>query len=321
MTPERWDLSTSEMNQLANFLDRLRTRTADARSSRLSVHNQNRVLNFLQQMQEDRDDFRSMAMERISEALSSCDDRVALLMNEIDVQVNIRKAQQSRNPERALKRVACELMVLQVAKEHAIAKCNEYTQNGVHHDPIEVHLVFEVAMANRFDLQIGAREMLFGASVSRRAIREAGDAAQRLVYNQAERQAFRSNWKPWQQFERKQQAESLSYAEIPLNYSYNASDDDQCMFTLDSYPEIEDPVVLNGRLYSHAELMTWWIENGCDPLNRSQAVSLSDIKRVPTAAERDNQAMRLRESLEFWVMQANTQQLPQRLERVQEILA
>ncbi|MEJ2682078.1 MAG: NEL-type E3 ubiquitin ligase domain-containing protein, partial [Gammaproteobacteria bacterium] len=97
-----WNLNAGQEVQLMTFLSRLH-QTADAKNCNTKPNLQHRVQSFLIQMEKNQDDYRNQALERIAEGLESCDDRVILIMNDIEKLTRIREASCSENPEASLR--------------------------------------------------------------------------------------------------------------------------------------------------------------------------------------------------------------------------
>ncbi|MEJ2755592.1 MAG: NEL-type E3 ubiquitin ligase domain-containing protein, partial [Gammaproteobacteria bacterium] len=271
-----WNLNAEQEVQLMTFLSRLH-QTADAKNCNTKPNLQHRVQSFLIQMEKNQDDYRNQALERIAEGLESCDDRVILIMNDIEKLTRIREASCSENPEASLRSLGQSLLALEVVHRHAAEKC----KHAHFVDEIEVYLALEIKLADALNLPVSTKNMLFErcANLTEQEIAAARKEALATVNDPQKVKTYLESWEPWQTLQRTAQARQLSWSALP--HSTASFDQSECcLISSRSLSELEDPVAVGQVLYSLESFLTWWVQQGTDPATKLK-IDLSAIKAVP----------------------------------------
>ncbi|MEJ2755807.1 MAG: NEL-type E3 ubiquitin ligase domain-containing protein, partial [Gammaproteobacteria bacterium] len=267
-----WQLSAGQEAQLMTFLSRLH-QTAEAQNRTTKPSLQYRVQSFLSQMKDNRDDYRALALERISQGLESCDDGVILIMNDIEKLTRIRQASLSENPEAALRELGQSLLALDVVQRHAAAKC----ARSLFVDPVEVYLALEIRLADELNLPVSTRHMLFErcANLTERDIEAAKQEALSVISNPQNTQNYLERWAPWKRYQRLQQIAHLSWDQLPTSHkSFELNE--VCAISGARLDALQDPICVGQTLYSLKSFLTWWGEHGTDPVTRL-SVGISSI--------------------------------------------
>jgi len=272
---EQWALTAPQHADVTTFLSRLHN-TAEAANPNTRPNVQNRINDFLEQMQCNTNAYRSQALALISDSLHSCDDRVILTLNNIEILSRIRQATTSATPKTNLKALGTALLALEVVHRHAAQKC----VNSSFVDPIEVYLAFEIELASDLNLPVSTENMLFAgcANLTTTDIANAKVEAQSTIETPVKVDNYLAQWTPWQQLERAEQLTDCSWQDLSVA-EQRFLPTDTCVISGLSLDELTDPVCLSGNLYSFTALATWWGEHGNDPAT-TKPVLLTEIQQV-----------------------------------------
>ena len=156
---------------------------------------------------------------------------------------------------------------------NAKAKAHKETLTWV--DEIEIYLAFQIGLAERFDLPVKTRNMLFRgcAQVSSEQLQAFGDEIEQECTDE-KLEAFLQTWSPWVKFQKQAQVipayEELTVADREL------TDDDTCVITLCAPDE---PVLYNGRVYDYGSFVYQYQTDGRDPVDRAK-IDLSQLQRI-----------------------------------------
>ncbi len=275
LTPDDWGLNGPENQNLTTFLSRLH-QTADAQNVHSRPHLQARISAFLRQMQHNPNGFRALAMERVSQGISSCDDRVILIMNNIELLTRIEDARSCADPAAALRKLAKSLVALEVVHRHAARKCA--SMGFV--DPIEVYLAFEIKLKADLDLPVSTENMLFEgcAGLTTNNIAEAKQEALNILANEDNVTQYLNQWEPWQQFERGTSAHQLNWNALPTT-THPFVPSDTCIISSKELREMTHPVCIGEHLYDLNALLTHWVVQGTNPTT-NLPLSLDQLEKV-----------------------------------------
>ncbi len=275
-------LTDQQCGQIRHFLNRLKKSAEFRHGPQAKMLLAQRVTDLLEQLWLN-SDFLNSALYHIEQGLTNCEDRTLLMLNRIEIQLRIIHAEQSPDPEQALRALALGLIKWETVQEHAEQSCQSLLhsrprQNEI--DEIQIYLRYESRLAERLGLPLSTRHMLYPAQVDESELEAAALAAQAAADNPETLEHYLNNWAPWQQLQRKKAAESLTWAELPIVHG-SADPDAYCPFTLKPYEELEEPVALPGctAAIEFAELKQWWIENGTHPIITHQPLERSDFTR------------------------------------------
>jgi hypothetical protein len=124
--------------------------------------------------------------------------------------------------------------------------------------------------------------MLYGSGVTAEEIENAAVDAERRSRDPRLVRAFFDSWTPWQQSQRREQAEATRYDALPQG-AVRINEQLICPLTQESLASLEEPVYLgrgsNIRVYEYSDLVKWWLSRGTDPAT-TQPFSLSDLWRA-----------------------------------------
>ncbi len=194
-------LGSDQASTLKKFLERL-TGTADYENKASRPVLAQRVINVIALLGED-NQIREEAMRRINDAMSSCDDRVTLALDDLETLRALISAENmaaENNDPRELRTLGLQMMRLDEVKK--IAQDHMKTLSWV--DEIEVELAFQIGVRKQLELPGSTQYMLFReyAHVSDQHIDK---AVEQIKENCSEDKldAYLVQWAPWQKYQRK----------------------------------------------------------------------------------------------------------------------
>lgn len=278
--------NVEQQQSLRLFLSRLRD-TAECRNPQTRPSLVNRVANLLQEMHHSAE-LAEMCSERLSHALESCDDRIMLLMNQLEVAVKVHKATSSLSCAQELKALGVGLLKLEVVHKHAAATCRRLAFV----DEIEVYLKYETKLCDALDLPVSTRKMLYGADVTPEELELARQDALLVAADARKRNTFFTAWWPWLQHKRSQLANVYSYDKL-CAIKCRTYQGLTCPISQEPLHRLRQPVALgtaeHPRVYESALFLAWWCKCGREPAPAPQTpVNLSDLRRVVGSKRRDS---------------------------------
>ncbi len=252
---------------IAHFLARLTT-TAEYKNLQTRPLLACRVIEAYNQMVQD-NEIKARACDLIHQGLTSCDDRIISALEEIELMLLLDKIENTNHTAEELKKLGKSFLLLEMV--NAKAKAHKATLTWV--DEIEIYLAFQIGMADRFNLPVKTRNMIFRgcAQVTHDQLKAFGDEIEQAC-DDVKLEAFLKTWSPWEKFQRGlvPAFEELAIADREL------ADDDICVF---SQCAPEQPVLYNGHVYEYADFVQQYRTNGTDPLDRSKIV-ITQLKRL-----------------------------------------
>ncbi len=230
------------------FLARL-TETAEYKNVQTRQHLACRILETFHQMTLD-DEIKARACIIIHQGLTSRDARIISALEEIELMLLIHKIENTNHNAEELKKLGKSFLLLEMVNEKA--KSHKETLKWV--DEIEVYLAFQIGLAERFNLPVKTRNMIFKecAQVTDDQLKTFGDEIEHACTDE-KLEAFLKNWNPWVMFDRKTEAlirlrqiEVMGNAdEITGKFEAKAQ---MLQFNLDAvlqrYPAGQDPIAL-----------------------------------------------------------------------------
>ena len=262
---------------LTTFLQRLRS-TAEFQNQAARPALVVRVVNLLQTMLIN-PLFRERAMECIEQAIVSCDDRVIMMLNQVELQLRIIEAEESADPEFALQQLAVGLIKLNKVHQCAAEHCQ--ITPGV--DEVEVFLAYETLLADQLDLPISTRHMLFEriAGLSETQLQFAAAEAHSIVQEPGVLDHFLGEWDPWQRHVRAQDAEGVQWSHLMSTYQSLEQEEGWCPFTLEPVASLRQPVrtLDNPAPMEFQPFLEWWVANGVDPITK-RPIQLGQVVRI-----------------------------------------
>jgi hypothetical protein len=260
------DRESDRANAVA-FLARLTT-TAEYKNLQTRPFLACRILEAFHQMALD-EDIKARGCDFISQGLISCDDRIISALEEIELMLLLDKIEKTNHTSDELKKLGKSFLLLEMVN----AKANAHKETLTWVDEIEIYLAFQIGLAERFDLPVKSRNMIFRgcAQVTDAQLKAFGDEIE-LVCTDEKLEAFLQTWSPWIKFQRQlvPSYEELAIADREL------ADDDICVF---SQCAPDQPVFYNGHVYEYVDFVQQYRMNGTDPLDRSK-IDISQLKRL-----------------------------------------
>lgn len=273
-------LDDEQTRDLTSFLSRL-TATAEFQNSAAKIALAKRVVTLIRALVY-ASHIKATLLDQIHDALSSCDDRVIFQLNKIMLAIIMDDAEQNSHPEQALRNLAPRIMKLNIVHQQAQLKCESLTVC----DPIEVYLAYEINLAEKLELPIETRNMIFEnlAQVTKKDLEKAEIAALEAVDSEDKINAFLKDWHPWQKLLRKNEAadfiQKKQWAELQIQHVSGAIEDS---LTAEPITAEDKPVGLESgesiEILSLNSFFNHWIEHGENPFTK-QKIDLGQLKQV-----------------------------------------
>jgi hypothetical protein len=224
------------------------------------------------------------AVGMLETATESCGDRLIRGLDEVEIGRRIYEATVSARPTQALYALALQLLKLDIVQQHARRKVAEM----VSVDEVEVFLAYETKLADRLNLPLASRAMLYGAPVSEEDLEHAFQEASSAARDDKRVQQFLAAWAPWQRVLR-QQTPALPWDTLAAVALQAAHRQECCPITQNAYAELSEPVTLApeagmaGFIAEYQALREWWEQQGTHPITQ-QRLDWSLLRRLPAAA-------------------------------------
>lgn len=249
------------------FLERLTT-TAEYDNLQTRTHLACRILEAFHQLALD-DELKARACIFIHHGLTSCDDRIISALEEIELMLLLHKIENTKHTAEELEKLGKSFLLLEMV--NAKAKAHKETLTWV--DEIEIYLTFQISLAERFNLPVKTRNMIFRrcAQVTDAQLEAFGDEIEQACTDE-KLEAFLKTWSPWLKFQRQLVP---SYEELAIT-DRELAEDDICVF---SQCAPEQPVFYNGHVYDYEDFAQQYRTDGRDPTDRSK-IDLSQLKRI-----------------------------------------
>lgn len=266
--PSKWALDLTSKNHFTSFLSKLKG-TADYENINSRKILAKRVIQTLEAMDSDKS-IRKTCIERAYEAVTSCGDRVILMMNQMELAVRVHTAE--KNGSEDLEELALGLARLEVIHEHAAKK----VKSLIFVDEIEVYLAYEMELAKNIKLPISTQNMLYRgcAGVNDGDLALALSEAEQITKESKSYTNFLNSWEPWKKHGRKLAIKDLQNR-IPI--SSQPSIESVCPITQEA---IKHVIFLEGTPYEYEAISNWWVEQGTNPIKGSTGVMISDFRAI-----------------------------------------
>ena len=267
------DLRHDQADDLVCYLGRL-TGTADYQNQTSRPVLAQRVMAVMSLLAGN-DRVRETALRHIHDALSSCDDRIILALDDLETLQLLTSAEtlafENRDP-RQLKALGLQMMRLDAVKR--FARDHMKTLSWV--DAIEVELAFQIGVRQQLDLPGSTQNMIFRgcANVSDQDI---ANAVQHVNTHCSETQleVYLAQWAPWQKFQRLLAAPSFDQ----LASTTVASIDD-CFFCRKKTNKM---VMLSDIHLDYDALVKAYLENGKNPFTNTPMDWSSVVRLIEEA--------------------------------------
>ena len=267
------DLRHDQADDLVCYLGRL-TGTADYQNQTSRPVLAQRVMAVMSLLAGN-DRIRETALRHIHDALSSCDDRIILALDDLETLQLLTSAEtlafENRDP-RELKALGLQMMRLDAVKQ--FARDHMKTLSWV--DAIEVELAFQIGVRQQLDLPGSTQHMIFRgcANVSDQDIANAVQHVNTYC-SETQLEVYLAQWAPWQKFQRLLAAPSFDQ----LASTTVASIDD-CFFCRKKTNKM---VMLSDIHLDYDALVKAYLENGKNPFTNTPMDWSSVVRLIEEA--------------------------------------
>ena len=267
------DLRYDQADDLVCYLGRL-TGTADYQNQTSRPVLAQRVMAVMSLLAGN-DRVRETALRHIHDALSSCDDRIILALDDLETLQLLTSAEtlafENRDP-RELKALGLQMMRLDAVKR--FARDHMKTLSWV--DAIEVELAFQIGVRQQLDLPGSTQHMIFRgcANVSDQDIANAVQHVNTYC-SETQLEVYLAQWAPWQKFQRLLAAPSFDQ----LASTTVASIDD-CFFCRKKTNKM---VMLSDIHLDYDALVKAYLENGKNPFTNTPMDWSSVVRLIEEA--------------------------------------
>ena len=266
--------SAQTLSDILRFLSRL-TKTAEYQNLQARPVLAMRVIEVFSRMAES-EAIKGRALEIIHDGLTDCDDRIISALENIELMVLLHQIESKSHTETELRALGKRFLLLEMV--NAKAEAHKITLTWV--DEIEIYLAFQIGLAERLNLPVKTRNMIFRgcAQITDEQINQAGDAVLSEC-TEGKLNSFLKSWSPWIAHQRKN-GPVLAYEDLPA-ISRKLEKGEVCPFT----QEIpEKPVLCGNAVYDYDMLIHCYRTSGINPVDRS-AIDLKTLKRVVPSKE------------------------------------
>ena len=266
--------SDEALENILRFLSRL-TETAEYKNPQARPVLAQRIIEAFNLMAEDAS-IKGRAFEIIHEGLTTCDDRIISALEEFELMALLHRIENTSHSEVELRELGKRFLLLEMVNEKARAHLKTLTWV----DEIEVYLAFQIGLAERLNLPVKTRNMIFKrcAQVTDAQIEQAGDAVV-IECTEEKLNDFLKNWGPWIAHQRKN-GPVPAYEDLPV-ISRKLESGEICPLTQD-IPE--KPVLCGSAVYAYQALIHCYRTSGKNPIDRSE-IDLKTLKRVVPSKE------------------------------------
>ena len=272
-------LADSDGKQLDLFLDQL-AETDEYQDVDTRVALAARVMTMLMTMDKDKE-FRAVACEVIHNGLATCSDRVITALDDIDIQVRIKTAEDEVCKHKdvegmALYQLAQQLLRLEKVDSKAQAWIQKYDELLKQEeeafdeadrviDPVETQLACRLKLKDKLDLPISTQNMMYRghARITDKEIDMIGEEIRAEERVSDGIQTFLASWAPWGRHQRRCEVWRLPYDKLDTTGFLSKEDASTCAITLE-VPE--NPVRYTHICYEYQALEQHYINTGKDPV-------------------------------------------------------
>ena len=273
----RIDLTDRERQHLCYWLRKLNKSADFERGSKdYRKHFARRVVKVISDALND-PEYKEVVMRTIEIASSSCYDRAALGLDDIEKLFLLKRAEamiDAPDAEQKLRNLARQIMHLEMLENYV----HLYLIDRTSKDQIEAMLHFKTRLRHTLNLPINVQDMNYRLCVyiPRKRISEARE----FVLSQSTPEAldnFLSNWAPWKMLKAKQSVPDY----LDLDTCSPPEEQQECPILRDTTDKM---VVLNNQAYDYENLKKWYVTDGTDPCTRKK-ILWSEVKRFSRSQE------------------------------------
>ncbi len=263
---------TEYADQVCSFLSRL-TATEEYQNQQTRICLANRVIDVFSSMSLDTE-IKGKAVDLIYHGLASCDDRIIDAFNQIELMIEVHNLEKGNFTEEDLRVLGKRFLLLEMVNE----KAKEHVQSLSFVDEIEVYLAFQIALADRFNLPVKTRNMIFRgcAEITDAQIEQIGDQIE-AEFSDEKLETYLLSWSPWQKFIR--ESKIPAYESLPFDPELKLDGEEICPISQD---KPENPVFYLGQVYDYEGFIEHYKTNGTNPMKPSDKIEISLLKRYET---------------------------------------
>lgn len=278
-----------------HFLEYLKQMTQTAEYEHLSARPilAERIISIIHDMQAS-ETFKLFVLEKMEEALNTCDDRVIHVLDQIELHQLVEHAKQEKDPQ-ALEVLGASFKRLNllhiIIRKELIPKMTEARINEVRAagrqiteeeacpDEIEVILACELRLRKTLNLPTKTQNMIFRTDIklSDQEIDEIGERILRECTDDNIKD-YLMNWEPWQKYLRTQDIQ-ISYESLEPIKLENPLEPISCPISME---EPKEPVIIGknpSHIFELESLKEAYIYNPINPLTKEH-YSWSDVQRA-----------------------------------------
>lgn len=204
---------------------------------------------------------RSDALSCVNDAISSCDDRVLLALDELETLQSLTAAKSlaiEKNDPTELRSLGRQMMRLDEVKRIARDYVKNLSQDSDKVDEIEVELAFQIGVREHLDLPGSTKNMRYReyASISDQEMANAVDRV-RVACSGTKLESYLEQWAPWQQYRRHQVMPAFEQLKLQVvDYI------DECPIRMEKTDRM---VMVDNIQTDYGALRLAYLENGLNP--------------------------------------------------------
>ena len=199
------------LDKVLDFLSRL-TSTAEYKNLQSRPFLARRIIEVFKKMAQE-DEIKARAVDLIYHGLASCDDRIISALEEIELMIRIHTIEKSSHTAEELRNLGKSFLLLEMVNQKAKVHIGKLTWI----DEIEVFLAFQLGLAERLQLPVNTRNMIFrrSAEITDEQIQQAGTDVL-TACTDVKLWNYLNQWSPWIEHQRKNQKIS-AYEDLPIS--------------------------------------------------------------------------------------------------------
>ena len=263
------ELEDNDLTDVLDFLGRLTT-TAEYQNLQSRPGLKERLKEAFNLMATD-EEMKNLSIALITNGLSSCDDRIISALDEIELAVRIRQVGDS---EAELRRLGRGMLLLEMVDK----KAQEHATTLTWVDEVEISLAFRTGLAERLDLPLSTRNMIFRrcAQITDEKLQAIGDVILKEC-TPKRIEAFLSTWDPWIRHQRKLSVSP--YDTLPVAEAEGVKQ--ECVITR---CPTDWPVMYNEQVYDYKSFVEIYVNQGVDSFTR-QPLQWKKLQRIAPIAK------------------------------------
>ena len=276
--PDIGILNNRQQQDVYLFLKKLTTSVSYNKNNNVAIILAQQLMRILAMLADENIELKERVLAQLSEANSSCVDRTTLYLSKLQILnyiVEAEKASRTNDSKGEKLRIAAKhYFYMEDIELYAIEK----VRLNKSREDIEFFLAFLIKLAPIFNLPITTTDANYTDMANLKAsdISEAKQIIEEKVTAEFENRL--AEWTPWNQHQRFQKIKNKKYTDLPLTANIE-SQQHEC--NISGKTDFDDIVIYANKLYSHQELIRWYVQQGTDPFTNIP-IDLSKIYRIKT---------------------------------------